>query len=109
MVLDFLKNTFFPGAEFIERYNMTFIAAYVLSMIISFFLNTFITFREKPTWNKFIRFPIGYIPNFVVQYLTVAVFVWLGGSRAVAYVVAAVIGVPVTFLTMKYVVYKNRE
>ncbi len=107
-VLDMLKNSFFSGAEYIERYNITFVAGYVLSMIISFFLNTYITFREKPTLKKFIKFPLSYIPNFLIQYVCVALFTSLELNNTVAYMIAAVIGIPVTFLTMKILVYKGK-
>lgn len=107
-VLDMLKNSFFSGAEYIERYNITFAAGYVLSMIISFFLNTCITFREKPTLKKFIKFPLSYIPNFLIQYICVALFTSLELNNTAAYMIAAVIGIPVTFLTMKILVYKGK-
>lgn len=107
-VLDAVKNRFFVGAEYIERYNITFVTGYVLSMIISFFLNTYITFREKPTWKKFIKFPLSYIPNFLIQYVCVALFASLGLNNTIAYMIAALIGIPVTFMTMKILVYKSK-
>ena len=105
-VFDILKKNFFDNIEFISKYNITFVVGYVLSMVISFFLNTYITFKEKPTLKKFITFPVSYIPNFLIQYITVAVFKLLGFNATVAYLIAAVVGIPVTFITMK-IIYDN--
>jgi putative flippase GtrA len=110
-ILDALKTRFVlsGGAAdaFFTRTRATFILGYILSMIISFFLNTYFTFHEKPTWKKALRFPVSYIPNFIIQYAVVWVFTSLAWNNTLAYLLAAVIGIPVTFLTMKVFVYKK--
>lgn len=93
----------------IERFRLTFILGYALSMIISFLLNCRLTFNEKPTLKKLIRFPVSYIPNFIIQYLVV----WFCASvftlpPTIAYLAAAVIGIPVTFITMKLFVFSKK-
>lgn len=90
--------------EFLSKTNITFIIGYIFSMVISFFLNTIITFKEKPTLIKALKFPISYIPNFIVQYAVVHIL----GSGTLSYLIAAVIGIPVTFLTMRIFVYKKK-
>lgn len=94
--------------QFIERYRVTFIAGYIASLVLSFFLNTYFTFREKPTLMKFIKFPISYIPNFLIQYLCVWIFTAMHLPSTLAYVAAALLGVPITFLTMRIFVYKKK-
>jgi putative flippase GtrA len=88
----------------LEKSNATFIIAYILSMTISFFLNTYFTFREKPTLKKAVKFPVSYIPNFLVQYAVVHLL----GSGTLSYIIAAVIGIPVTFITMRVFVYRKK-
>lgn len=90
-----------------DPYRVTFILGYCLSLVLSFFLNTYLTFRQKPTWRRFVKFPVSYIPNFIIQYGCVWLFTMLGMGRTLAYLIAAVIGIPVTFLTMKLFVYKK--
>lgn len=111
-ILDFIKtHTLQPGTGadiFLTRVRATFIIGYILSMVLSFFLNTYFTFHEKPTWKKAIKFPLSYIPNFVIQYVVVWIFTSLEWNNTLAYLLAAVIGIPVTFLTMKLFVYKKR-
>ncbi len=85
--------------------RVNFILGYCASLILSFFLNTRFTFRKKPTLKSFVKFPVSYIPNFVIQYLSVWLFTALSLNNTLAYLIAAIIGIPVTFLTMKFFVY----
>lgn len=100
--LSLARNTIFA------KFRITFILGYALSMLISFFLNCRFTFRKKPTLALFIRFPVSYIPNFVIQYIVV----WLLTNAAsltptAAYLAAAVIAIPVTFAVMRIFVFKK--
>lgn len=103
-VLDALTAVLKINSDLLVRTNATFIIGYILSMVISFFLNTYFTFHEKPTLIKALKFPISYIPNFIVQYAVVHLL----GSGTLSYIIAAVIGIPVTFLTMRVFVYKKK-
>lgn len=94
---------------FAARTNLNFITGYLSSIVTSFFLNSKFTFHKKPTFQRFIRFPLSYIPNFIFQYLFVFVFTLLGLYRPAAYICAAVIGTPVTYLAMKLLVYNRRK
>ena len=86
-----------------SRFN--FVLGYLAGLVLSFFLNTRFTFRQKPTLRRFIRFPVSYIPNFIIQYLCVWLFTALSLNQTLAYLLAAAAGIPVTFLTMKFFVY----
>ncbi len=109
-VFDKLTAMLSGGAqEVIIRFNLTFIAGYIVSLVISFFLNTHFTFHEKPTWKKFIKFPLSYVPNFIIQYVTVRIFSAAGLNLTLAYMIAAVIGIPITFLVMKLLVFNKRK
>lgn len=110
-LLDMIVDTFFEasGTEIITKLRLTFVIGYLLSMLISFFLNCRFTFREKPTLAKLIRFPVSYIPNFVIQYVTVWFFTSIVPIHpTVSYLIAAIIGIPVTFVTMKIFVFRKK-
>ena len=92
-----------------EHSRLNFIIGYIISIITSFFMNCKITFGQKPTWEKFIRFPISYIPNFIFQYIVVFIFTSLNLNQTIAYICAAVIGTPLTFLAMKLIVFRRRQ
>lgn len=111
-LLDWLKAlTVAPDSGtslFLTQFRVTFILGYIASLILSFFLNSHFTFHEKPSWKKFITFPLSYIPNFIIQYICVWIFTTLSWNATLAYLLAAIIGTPITFLTMKLIVFHKR-
>lgn len=89
--------------------NVAFVLGYISSLIISYILNSFITFKEKLEVRKFIKFAISYIPNFIIQNIVVIiVFNILNYNKIIAYILAAIIGVPVTFILMKFFAFRKR-
>lgn len=89
--------------------NVAFVLGYISSLIISYILNSFITFKEKLEVRKFIKFAISYIPNFIIQNIVVIiVFNILNYDKIIAYILAAIIGVPVTFVLMKFFAFRKR-
>ena len=92
-----------------HRTNLNFICGYAVSIITSFFLNCRFTFHQNPTWDKFIKFPVSYIPNFLFQYLFVFIFTILNWNKTAAYICAAIIGTPVTFAFLKLVVFRRKK
>lgn len=87
--------------------NLAFILGYISGLIVSYILNSYITFKEKLSFTKFIKFGISYIPNFIIQNIVVIItFNILGLHKLIAYCLAAVIGIPVTFLLLKFFAFK---
>lgn len=89
-------------------YRVSFILGYVISIVGSYFLNTYFTYKQKPSIKKFLLFPLTYAPNFIIQYFGV---IWLVDkmniSSKVAPIITAIIATPITFFVMKYVI-KNK-
>jgi putative flippase GtrA len=80
-------------------YYPAYVIAFVISMVGSFFLNTYITYRTKPTWRKFLLFPLTNLTNFVVTSVGVFVLVeWLHVNERIAPLAAAVVAIPVTYV-----------
>lgn len=80
-------------------YFAAYTVAFVLSMIGSFFMNTYFTYRTRPTWKKFLLFPLTNITNFVVQSAGLfALVTWAGMNTKIAPLVAAIAAIPFTFL-----------
>lgn len=93
----------------ISNANVAFVIGYITSLTISYLLNSFITFKEKLEFNKYIRFCISYIPNFIIQNIIVfIVYNTLNLHKLIAYTLAAVIGLPVTFLLMNVFAFKKK-
>lgn len=83
--------------------NLAFILGYISGLVVSYILNSYITFKEKLSFTKFIKFGISYIPNFIIQNIVVIItFNILGLHKLIAYCLAAIIGIPVTFILLKF-------
>lgn len=82
--------------------NLAFISGYVTNLCIGYTLNSKFIFYRELTFIGLIKFAISYIPNFIIQNIIVfLVYNILGLPSVVAYIMAAGIGVPVTFLCVK--------
>ena len=90
--------------------NIAFILGYLMGTIISYVLNSIFTFKEKFVISKYIKFFISTIPNYLVQQVSVIViYNMLGMNRYIAYLLAAIIGVPVTFILLKVFAFKKNN
>ncbi|WP_254047585.1 GtrA family protein [Streptomyces aureus] len=84
-----------PWMPYFAAYSL----AFVLSMIGSFFLNTYFTYRTRPTWKKFALFPLTNVTNYLVQSVGLyALVTWAGMDDRIAPLVAAVVAIPFTYL-----------
>jgi putative flippase GtrA len=89
-------------------YFLAYTTAFVISMIGSFFMNTYFTYRTKPTWAKFIRFPLTNVTNYVITSVgTVALVSWCGMSDKIAPLVAAVVAIPFTFVLSRKILTRT--
>ena len=103
VVFSYIYSSFFNE-------NIAFIFGYISGLIISYILNSYVTFKEKLELNKFIKFAVSYIPNFIIQNIVVLiVFNMMGIHKLIAYGLAAVIGVPITFIFMKFFAFKKNK
>lgn len=90
--------------------NLAFVVGYISGLFISYILNSYVTFKERLEFSKFIKFAISYIPNFIIQNIVVLiVFNIMGLNKLIAYILAAIIGVPVTFILMKFFAFKEKD
>ncbi|MEU6402799.1 GtrA family protein [Streptomyces sp. NPDC046985] len=80
-------------------YLLAHVLAFLLSMTGSFFLNARFTYRTRPTWRKFLLFPLTNAANFVLTTAGVYVIVDVlhAGSRF-APLLASAAAIPVTFV-----------
>lgn len=88
-------------------YVAAHVVAFVLSMVGSFFLNSYFTYRTRPTWRKFLLFPLTNAANFTITtsgvYLLVDV---LHFSRTYAPLVAAAAAIPITFVVSRTIMLR---
>lgn len=88
-------------------YFAAYTAGFALSLACSFLLNTYFTYRTRPTWRKFLLFPLTQLTNYGVQSAGLVTLVsWLGMSTAVAPLVAAGCALPVTYLLSRRILLR---
>lgn len=90
--------------------NIAFIVGYVSAMVVSYILNSKLTFKESLSFVKYVKFFISYMPNFIIQNIMVIIFYnILHWQKLLVYALAAVIGVPVTFIFMKVFAFGKKK
>lgn len=90
---------------------IAFLPGYASANLVSYILNSTLTFKERLSVVKFIKYFISYIPNFIIQTAIVALYTWLFPTAPgiIAYALAAIIGVPVTFVIMKIFTFRKKN
>lgn len=91
--------------------NAAFYPGYLTANITAYILNSKLTFKERLGFIKYVKFFLSYIPNLVIQAIIVGIFTRFFPSApgVIAYALAAVIGVPVTFIFMKIFAFKKKK
>ncbi|WNM36645.1 GtrA family protein [Streptomyces sp. Li-HN-5-11] len=94
-----------PWMPYFPAYTL----AFVLSLVGSFFLNTYFTYRTRPGWKKFLLFPLTQVTNYVLQSVGLVVLVsWFGMNTAIAPLVAATVALPFTYLVSRKILLPGR-
>lgn len=84
------------------NYLISHVLAFLLSMVGSFFLNTFYTYQTKPTLKKFFQFPMTYVLNISITSFSVYVLVdLLKWDKNISPLVASLFAIPFTYLLSK--------
>ncbi|WHM38372.1 GtrA family protein [Streptomyces sp. BPTC-684] len=88
-------------------YVVAHITAFLLAMVGSFFLTSYFTYRTRPTWRKFLLFPLTNAANFVITTTGMYVLVdLLGLSSTWAPLIAAAAAIPVTFVLSRTIMLR---
>ncbi|MGW0707383.1 GtrA family protein [Streptomyces sp. NPDC002643] len=88
-------------------YLAAHILAFALSMTGSFFLNARFTYRTRPTWRKFLLFPLTNATNFVITTVGVYVIVdVLHAGNRFAPLMASAAAIPVTFAVSRMIMLR---
>ncbi|HHW6773298.1 TPA: flippase GtxA [Staphylococcus aureus] len=86
------------------EYMISHITGFIVAFVISYYLNCYFVYRVKPTWRKFISFPITQLVNASLQTVLLYVFVsWLNLPAEIAPFAGLVITIPITFVLSKWI------
>ncbi|HHV8920342.1 TPA: flippase GtxA [Staphylococcus aureus] len=90
------------------EYMISHITGFIVAFVISYYLNCYFVYRVKPTWRKFISFPITQLVNASLQTVLLYVFVsWLNLPAEIAPFAGLVITIPITFVLSKWILKDN--
>ena len=82
--------------------NLNFNIGYLTGNIIAYWMNSRFIFHEALSLTRYVKFFISYIPNYIIQNIIVLIFYnLLDFPPVISYLLAAVLGIPVTFLMVK--------
>ncbi len=96
-------------AQFVQE-NLAFSIGYMISLTISYIFNSIFNFRRKLSFLRYSKFVVSYIPNFIIQNIVTFIFFNLiEVPEVIAYIVAAVLGTPVTFLFLKLFAFADKN
>ncbi|HDI1002540.1 TPA: flippase GtxA [Staphylococcus aureus] len=86
------------------EYMISHITGFIVAFVISYYLNCYFVYRVKPTWRKFISFPITQLVNVNLQTVLLYVFVsWLNLPAEIAPFAGLIITIPITFILSKWI------
>ncbi|MGN5882856.1 GtrA family protein [Staphylococcus simulans] len=86
------------------NYLFSHITGFIVSFVISYYLNCYFVYKVKPTWKKFIQFPLTQVVNMGMQTVLLYIFVqWFHISSVIAPFAGLIITIPVTFVLSKYI------
>ena len=88
--------------------NLSFVFGYCMSITISYFLNSYFVFQRKTNVERFLKFCISYIPNFIIQ--NGCVFVMyniLKWHEIFAFTFAGIFAVPITYVLLNILTFKT--
>ncbi|HHC5976218.1 TPA: flippase GtxA [Staphylococcus aureus] len=86
------------------EYMISHITGFIVAFVISYYLNCYFVYRVKPTWRKFISFPITQLVNVSLQTILLYVFVsWLNLPAEIAPFAGLIITIPITFILSKWI------
>ena len=98
VILMFLNNS----------YIISHTLAFLISMVGSYYLNCYFTYKTKPTLKKFFQFPLTYVVNYTVTTLSLFLLVdLLDMNEFIAPLIAAIIPIPFTYLISKWILVKK--
>jgi putative flippase GtrA len=90
--------------------SISYICGYATGIFITYSLNAKLIFKTKLSVTQFVKFIISYIPNFLILFSFVLVFLNIAGwNKIIVYGMAGLLGLPVTFILVKVMVFEKKE
>ena len=89
--------------------NVAAVVGYYTALTIAFFLSSRFIFFKRPTLDRYIKFFVSYVPNFIIFFLVT--FITINTMNLPQFwgtILAAMMGGPVTFVIMKIYTFRGK-
>ncbi len=110
-VINTLNDAFFSWVyHFVVQENIAAMLGYATALTIAFFISSRFIFNRKPRLERFIKFVISYIPNFII--FSLVTFVTINTWDLPQFwgtVLAAMAGGPITYFIIKVYAFGRKE
>ncbi|WP_430125571.1 GtrA family protein [Paenibacillus solani] len=85
-------------------YQIAYAVSYISGIIISFFFNTSFVFRSRISILKFLKYPLVYVVQFILNWIVLKISVnYFGIHIKLAPLIVIIISIPVTFALTKFI------
>jgi putative flippase GtrA len=90
--------------------TLSYVFGYMISLYVAYALNASLIYREKYRLDSFMKFVVSYIPNFLILFALVFIFLnWLHWNKVIVYALAGLLGLPLTYILVKVFAFGKRE
>lgn len=95
---------------FVLPYMIAYAVSYAAGIVFSYFINTYFVFAQRFSLQSFLKFPLVYLAQFVIN----AAVVWFavdsfGIRKELAPLIAIVLSIPITYLMSRAIIKQSRE
>jgi phosphoserine phosphatase/putative flippase GtrA len=88
--------------------SVSYICGYAISLFVAYSLNAKLIFHHTLDFTAFLKFIVSYIPNFLILFTFVLIFLNIfGWNKVMVYALAGLLGLPITFILVKLLVFKR--
>lgn len=91
-----------------SSYDVSYVISYVSGIVVSFFFNTSFVFKTKISILKFLKYPIVYAVQFILNWIVLKVSVnYFGVHTKAAPLIVIIISIPITYALTKFILEKK--
>lgn len=89
--------------------NVAAVLGYFTALTIAFFLHSRFVFKKRPKLDRYFKFFISYIPNFIIFFLVTFITLnTMGMSQFWGTILASLLGGPITFIMLKFYTFGKK-
>lgn len=95
---------------FLFSYNISYAISYVSGVFYAYFLNSKFVFKTSLSIKKFIKFPLVYVVQFLINWIFLFMFVEkLELSQIYAPIIVTIISLPISFVLSKLILLGKKN